>query len=95
MLEALFELVARFLIEFLFYTVFYGGGCVMLKAITLGCYPPPRPKTHNDELFFVPDRNTVCRAHGRLLMSKFEMPILVRSPLAVSLRRERCNNDRS
>lgn len=50
MLEALFELVARFLIEFLFYTVLYGVGWVMLKAITFGNYPPPRPHKHNQEL---------------------------------------------
>ena len=50
MLEALFEIIARFLVEFLFYTVLYGVGWVMLKAITFGSYPPPRPHKHNQEL---------------------------------------------
>ena len=50
MLEALFEIVARFLVEFLFYTVLYGVGWIMLKAITLGSYPPPRPQKHSQEL---------------------------------------------
>jgi hypothetical protein len=50
MLEALFELVARFVIEFLFYTVFYGIGWAMLKTVTLGLYPPPQPAKHNEEL---------------------------------------------
>ena len=50
MLEALFELVARFVVEFLFYTVFYGIGWVMLKTVTLGHYPPPQPAKHNEEL---------------------------------------------
>lgn len=48
MLEALFELVARFLVEFLFYKVLYAAGWIMLKAITLGRYPPPHK--HNEEL---------------------------------------------
>ncbi|MDP3539017.1 MAG: hypothetical protein Q8S26_10005 [Azonexus sp.] len=50
MLEALFELVARFVVEFLFYTVFYGIGWAMLKTVTLGRYPPPQPAKHNEEL---------------------------------------------
>jgi energy-converting hydrogenase Eha subunit A len=50
MLEALFELTVRFLVEFVFYTVLYGLGWVMLKAITLGRYPPPRPHEHSHEL---------------------------------------------
>lgn len=49
-LEALAELVARFVVEFLFYTVFYGIGWVMLKTVTFGRYPPPRPEKHNEEL---------------------------------------------
>jgi hypothetical protein len=50
MLDALFELVASFLVEFLFYTVLYRVGWAMLKAITLGSYPPPHPHQHNQEL---------------------------------------------
>ena len=50
MLEALAELVARFVVEFLFYTVFYGIGWVMLKTVTLGRYPPSQPAKHNEEL---------------------------------------------
>ena len=50
MLDALFELVAKFLVEVVFYTVLYGIGWVMLKALTLGRYPPPRPQKHNEEL---------------------------------------------
>jgi hypothetical protein len=50
MLDALLELIARFLVEFLFYTVLYGVGWIMLKAITVGHYPPPRPHKHNEEL---------------------------------------------
>lgn len=40
MLESLVELVARFVVEFLFYTISYGIGRVMLKTATLGHYPP-------------------------------------------------------
>lgn len=50
MLDALFELLTRFVVEFVFYTVLYGIGWIMLKAITLGHYPPPRPGMHNQEL---------------------------------------------
>lgn len=50
MIEALFELLARFVVEFVFYTALYGIGWLMLKAITLGHYPPPRPEKHNQEL---------------------------------------------
>jgi len=50
MLDALLEIVVRFLVEFVFYTVLYGIGWVMLKTITLGRYPPPRDKKHNQEL---------------------------------------------
>jgi len=50
MLDALLELAARFLVEFLFYTALYGVGWIMLKAITLGRYPPSRPHKHNEEL---------------------------------------------
>ena len=50
MLEALFELFARFVVEFVFDTVLYGIGWLMLKAITLGHYPPPRTEKHNQGL---------------------------------------------
>lgn len=50
MLDALLEIVARFAVEFMFYTVFYGIGRGMLKTITLGRYPPPRTEKHNKEL---------------------------------------------
>ncbi|MCZ4303262.1 hypothetical protein O4G98_00800 [Zoogloeaceae bacterium G21618-S1] len=50
MLDTLFEVVASVLVEFLFYTVLYGVGWVMLKAITLGGYPPKRSQKHNQEL---------------------------------------------
>lgn len=57
MLDALFEAAARFvgsfLVEFVFYTVFYSIGWVMLKTITLGRYPPQRPARHNEELVAV------------------------------------------
>lgn len=50
MLEALFEFLARFVVEFVFYTVLYGIGWLMLRSITLGRYPPPRPQKHNQEV---------------------------------------------
>ncbi len=50
MLDTLFELIAKFLIEVVFYTVLYGVGWVMLKAITVGRYPPPPPQKHNEKL---------------------------------------------
>ncbi|HEX5804650.1 MAG TPA: hypothetical protein VFY24_16670 [Azospira sp.] len=50
MLNALFELIAKFLVELLFYTVLYGVGWAMLKMVTLGRYPPPPPQKHNEEL---------------------------------------------
>jgi hypothetical protein len=50
MLDGLFELLARLVVQFVFYTVLHGIGWLMLKAITLGHYPPPRPEKHNQEL---------------------------------------------
>lgn len=50
MLDALFEVVVRFVVEVVFYTVLYAIGWVMLKVITLGRYPPRRPEKHNEEL---------------------------------------------
>lgn len=50
MLDGLFELLAKFVVEIVFYTVLYGIGWVMLKTITLGRYPPPRVVKHNQEL---------------------------------------------
>ena len=50
MLDALVEMVGRFVVEVLFYTVLYGIGWIMLKAITLGRYPPPHDVKHNQEL---------------------------------------------
>lgn len=50
MLDALFELIARFLVEFIFFTVLYGIGWIMLKIVTFGRYPPRPPKKHNEEL---------------------------------------------
>lgn len=50
MLDALLEWIARFLVEFAFYTVLYGIGWLMLKSLTLGQYPPAPPVRHNKEL---------------------------------------------
>lgn len=50
MLDTLIELTARFLVEVVFYTVLYGVGWIMFKAVTLGRYPPPPPQKHNEEL---------------------------------------------
>jgi hypothetical protein len=50
MLDGLFELLARLVVQFVFYTVLHGIGWLMLKASTLGHYPPPRPEKHNQEL---------------------------------------------
>lgn len=50
MLDALFEIVGRILVEFLFYTVSYWVGWLMLKVITLGHYPPQKPARHSEEL---------------------------------------------
>lgn len=50
MLDALLEIVGRILVEFLFYTVSYWVGWLMLKVITLGRYPPQKPARHNEEL---------------------------------------------
>jgi hypothetical protein len=50
MLDALFELVVRFVVEIVFYTVLYAIGWGMLKVMTLGRYPPRRPEKHNEEL---------------------------------------------
>ncbi len=50
MLDALLEFIAKFLVEIVFYTVLYGIGWVMLRAITLGRYPPAHPQKHNDQL---------------------------------------------
>lgn len=53
MLEALLDIIASILIEFLFYTVCYSVGRVMLKLLTFGHYPPPLPRTHNEALVAV------------------------------------------
>ncbi|TVO57162.1 hypothetical protein [Denitromonas halophila] len=50
MLDAILEFATRFLVEFLFYTFLYGVGWVMLKAMTLGRYPPHPSQKHNREL---------------------------------------------
>lgn len=69
MLEALLELLARFVLEFVFYTVLYGIGWIMLKAITLGHYPPRRTEKHNQELVALfPVATFFCRAHACLLI---------------------------
>ncbi|CAL92957.1 hypothetical protein [Azoarcus olearius] len=49
MLEVLL-ILAQALLEFLFHTVLYGAGWLMLRALTLGRYPPPRPIEHNHDL---------------------------------------------
>lgn len=46
MLEGFFEVVARFV----FYTVFYRMGWVLLKTVTFGRYPPSPPTRHNKAL---------------------------------------------
>lgn len=51
--DALLELIARFLVDFVFYTVLYGIGFIMLKAVTAGRYPPPKPQKHNEQLVAV------------------------------------------
>ena len=50
MLDARIELIVRFVVEFLFFTVLYGIGWGMLKVITLGRYPPRPPEKHNEQL---------------------------------------------
>jgi hypothetical protein len=54
MLEALFELVARFVVEFLFYTVFYGIGWAMSRQLRLGAIRRLNPQntTKNSLLYF-------------------------------------------
>lgn len=50
MLNALVEVIVRFAMEFLFFTVLYGIGWAMLKVITFGRYPPKPPERHNENL---------------------------------------------
>lgn len=54
MLDALIEFIARlvwgFLVEVIFYSVFYPIGRFMLKAVTFGQNPPPPPHEHNRDL---------------------------------------------
>lgn len=50
MLDALLEVVARFVVEIVFYTVLYAIGWFMLRVITFGRYPPRRPEKHKEEL---------------------------------------------
>jgi hypothetical protein len=54
MLDGLVEAAARsigsFIIEFVFYSIFYRIGWVMLKVLTLGQYPSRAPAAHNREL---------------------------------------------
>lgn len=53
MLDALLELIVRligqFLLEVVFYGLFYPVGWLMLKILTFGQYPPPTPNSHNRE----------------------------------------------
>jgi hypothetical protein len=54
MIDALAEFIARFvggfLVEVIFYSVFYPLGWLMLKIVTFGRYPPPSPQQHNRDL---------------------------------------------
>lgn len=38
MIGALLEVLAGFIFDFVFYTLLYGIGCLMLRVITLGRY---------------------------------------------------------
>jgi hypothetical protein len=50
-MDAIAEAFARFLIDFIVEMVVvpvgYWPGWLVLKVITLGKYPPPKPKAHN------------------------------------------------
>jgi hypothetical protein len=52
-LDALAEVVLRTIgnafVEIVFVGVFYWPGWLMLKALTMGRYPPKKPHPHSDE----------------------------------------------
>jgi hypothetical protein len=50
MLDAIVEPLVRFVVDFLFFTVLYAIGWVMLRVITLGRYPPRPTEKHNEQL---------------------------------------------
>jgi hypothetical protein len=54
MLDTVLELIGRFLfhffVEIIFHGIFHPIGWKMLKVLTLGRYPPPKPADHNREL---------------------------------------------
>jgi len=46
--EFLFRTVGAFLLELLIITIGYWPGWLILRILTLGVYPPPRPTPHNE-----------------------------------------------
>jgi hypothetical protein len=48
MLEAIAELCANFIVDVLLVGIFYWPGWLLLRVVTLGRYPPPRPQPHNE-----------------------------------------------
>ena len=45
--EFLFRTVGHFVLELVFYGLFYWPGWLILRVVTLGKYPPPQPQPHN------------------------------------------------
>ncbi len=47
MLDAIAAFLGDFILEVLLIGVFYWPGWLILRVLTLGKYPPPRPQSHN------------------------------------------------
>ena len=45
--EFLFKTVGQFLLEVVFYSLFYWPGWLILRVLTLGKYPPVSSQPHN------------------------------------------------
>jgi len=45
--EFLFRTIGQFVLEVLFYGLFYWPGWLILRVLTLGKYPPPQSQPHN------------------------------------------------
>ena len=41
------ELITDFLVEYVYYRLFYWPGWLILRVLTLGKYPPPQTEPHN------------------------------------------------
>ena len=48
LVEVTLKEVGRFLLEYVVERVFYWPGWLILRALSLGRYPPPRESAHNE-----------------------------------------------